>query len=845
MRYQASTQFDGIPAVITDTHYGMAPYGAIHHQIKDQHPGYRFRIASGLLRPLFSALEYLHFHSIIHGAVTWDSVLLRLRNGQLDRVLLVDYSSAHNVSYEEGTRRIAMLQDAQQTMEIIEDCCNLWALRKAPSPNAKDEAHMRALTEQAEQDYLRAQRVCADLFDNKGRDRHSAEGRKMRKVLANKEMEWSRAKTDQLHNAGQVQVGLLTYNKVDEIVKKWRISNVGSASAPDHPMILTLGHKFLDDLANSLFRTPWEITPQEVCGKLRTLEGEVKNPWRKLPITLTFNFDIGSYQETVQGPLQVEIDSQSLIQYLAVCTDVFQDWRDAINTEYERVIAPTTSLILQGTVGALRKALGSHGHLPSSMTRTLRHLETLMPTDFSLPLQVTEVHDIWYHVPSSMFNVTQLHRLATLPQLKKLLGNESIRCDNFVEVRGESNIQGCYVPLSLLSTFASAMGVAAQESLVREPQSPVQDPANFSQVSQGRIVLAHRGLVAFATALRTGNQFSHLPKDPTDIETAGLFLPTYFGNMKVFPTVPNDAFNFPRPTHWAKFKTTEAIEQAAHVNKRKTLKPTGSSKQRGLTLPSRSQDQSLSLSSSATSNNGHFSRLQSLIKERTSTVANTHTVMKRAAMELEEMDAMNLRATRMRSVHGLVERTNPGLTHSFLARNPNITRSPPRLGIEPYQPFGHVEPSKSLAHERKIMKVWMAEMTSSSDEEEEYRTRVRRPISRLPRIGESSALVADDEIARAVRNASPTEKESTIADAAYQQSLDPNLLLGLNIGPEKRTSTRRRALPTIQEGPEEQAPLGNQSRRDPRERKLGISAEVKHRHGQTAPLKKRLQDRKK
>ncbi|KAH9872746.1 hypothetical protein J1614_005140 [Plenodomus biglobosus] len=146
------------------------------------------------------------------------------------------------------------------------------------------------------------------------------------------------------------------------------------------------------------------------------------------------------------------------------------------------------------------------------------------------------------------------------------------RCDNFVEVRGEPSLQGCYAPITLLSKFAGLFGLGLPEPPKVSMTIPMHDPADFSQVPTGRIVLVRTGLVGFASMIRNGNQCNFFaPRIPNvvDVLSKGTFFATYFGNMKILPNVTEGNGRYSRPGHWSEFKTAEERESTADVSQRR------------------------------------------------------------------------------------------------------------------------------------------------------------------------------------------------------------------------------------------------------------------------------------
>jgi hypothetical protein len=705
---------DNIPAIITDSSQGMIPYGALQAELKEKHPTFRFMAAAAIIRPLYSALEFLHHHRIIHSSVDWSSVLIHFSNDRVDKILLVDYSMAYSIPAEEEMPRHAMLQDSCRAMELIEDCCGIWAMRKVPAPHAVHENEMRRRAELAEQEWVIQRNACRYFFENKKDDRHSAYGKRMLKVLAQKEMDWSRAKTNQLHNAGQLQIGAVTVDKLQRIVQDWektnpkkstgKIPTQGTNDREDeaYPMMLTLGHKFLDDLANHLYHSRWDLLPRDICTKMRSLEGEVQHPWRTFAVTRKPRFRIRTKDEYAASRRGLRI--VGLFEYMANYCDMYPEWRDRVWSAFAKFA------VRKGpdgeSLGILCEALQDMCVCSPAMQHALQTLDeaqALLDLDRTLEtagtgpevaldgdgvnVMIAEEHHVCYHVPSGMFNVTQLHQMQCMVVLERCLADQDIRCDNFVEVRGESSIQGHYVPLSLLPRFAKALELTVTKEPDAERAYMGTNPSDFSHVSPGRVVLAHSGLVAFASVSRTGGQFSHLPTSPLDIESADPFLPTYFGDTKVLPSFADGRIDLPRPDHWVKFKRAEEIEADILRAKGRASKDV---------LGTYTPRPALSLG------------VELILKPA---VYKLHPGLARA-LERRAVVIVGARnhsrhldgpSRDMPQSHTLpkVGRENPGLTPSFVARNTNVLRSPPYRGLDLDQPFEPIDRQKTTPRERR------------------------------------------------------------------------------------------------------------------------------------------------
>ncbi|KAJ4367055.1 hypothetical protein N0V83_007585 [Neocucurbitaria cava] len=563
VRYQQSVELDNVPAIITSTHDGFATYAALQTDIKKQHPGVRFSIAAKLLRRLFSALGFLNHHGIIHGQVTHESVLLRLTDYRPDAIILVDYSNSTTFPNGALSPLDAIRHDGRAAMTIIEDCCDIWQLRKAAKKDARSEEFMAKKTTTAQKEHQSVERVVAD-FERQGGSRTSDKGKKLRRLLELKNHSWHRCQDEQMYNATLREVGVCYKSNIDDMSQEWDESHPPHKIGEKHFMLLSLGHPWFDQLATQLHHDRWDTTPQEVCAKFKELAGTVEEPWQTFEVTKTIIF--------LQGPIG-SFDEKCVMAWLAGCCEAFPEWHKALEMESERHLRPRDGTITRFDIRNLRDALPEHGRLPESFLRTFNLL--CMPHGNKRSFQITETYHVSMHTPSRMFNLTQLQRLASADRFALCVHEGSIRCDNYVEVRGDPKLQGCYVPLSLLTAFALQLDLSVTRSRDQTPLFPTFDPSDFSQVQPGKIVLARTGLVAFATITRSGNQcVFHAPKSYKHFETSNTFLPTYFGDMKVLPRLPAGVREHVRPNHWSKFKTAEEIE-AAGSGKRKILRAKG------------------------------------------------------------------------------------------------------------------------------------------------------------------------------------------------------------------------------------------------------------------------------
>jgi hypothetical protein len=563
VRYLQSTEIDQIPSVITSTHEGFATYSALRDDIRKSHPGVRFAIASKLLRRLFSALAFLHFNGIIHGHVSNDSVLLRLVNEEVEHVLLVDYSTVYPFVPGVPVPVEDMISEGRSAMQLIENCCDIWAFRSGPTPNAMGEEVMQKRTMDTMHEYQTVQRVAADYFERQGNSQKSPKGQKLNRLLNKLGNAWSTAKAKQVENLADREVALLSKSKIDAKIKEWenahRVRDPPQAFVHKQYMLLSLGHDYVDSLADQLYVKRWGITPQEVCAKIKALGGNLEEPWQTFDVhrTTSIEYKDGGYNE------------EAVIEWLASCYEIHPEWRSMLEMVCQAHLHQGAGFSKPADLDDLNRALQVHGQLPPpmlAMFRRFRDTETLEP-------QVVETYQIWFHVPSRLFNLTQLQRLGTPDRFAATVAEGEPRCDNFVEVRGDAKVQGCYASLTLLRAFADRLGLNVPDNSNLTPTIPTYDSADFSQVPQGRIVLARPGLIGYASILRSGDQCNFLfSRTEPKFITPSQFIPTHFGDMKVLPQLPPDVYSYNRPEHWSKFKTAKEFEETADSSRRDKLK---------------------------------------------------------------------------------------------------------------------------------------------------------------------------------------------------------------------------------------------------------------------------------
>ncbi|KAF1972286.1 hypothetical protein BU23DRAFT_599768 [Bimuria novae-zelandiae CBS 107.79] len=699
VRYQIATELNGVPAIITDTHESMIPFAAIVPDLLNMHPGARFKLAVGMLRPLFSAVAYLHCNKIFHGSISPASVLVQIVDDAIVKLLLVNYSWAYMVDIGEDMPKELMRHESAQVMDLVETCTNLWNLRQKPLPGFNPQA-MRQATEAAEAEFKVVKQNNADMVHRRP-DLWKKAQVQMLELQAHKERKWAQARTAQIQNHGMQHIGPLTKEDVEIHVNAWKQTEASQNTEVNQPMILSLGHAWLDDLMNVLYSTGIYgclPLPSEICSKLRSLEGQDSEPWQSFRIQQSHEFVVHTVG-TRQRILQME--SRCFADYMAVCCELHPGLQKTIVEEYNRIIVPCGGMLLPEIIEnfheSLKKRLSGKlsidepikGPLPPDMNDAL---EVLGKIDYPGQHSIQQGYDINYHRPSQMFNITQVHRFASLSRLTSGLNNDQIRCENFVEVRGEPELEGNYVPLPMLHMFATAFDIAVCQEPSCRRSSITQDPSDFSQLSS-RIVLAHRGLVGFASMTYEHDQVSHCPRE--DFEMAkyprsGTFVATYFGDWKVLPATPNGIPEYTRPTHWAKYKTAEETE-AASKGKRKKLTP--------MSISSKSSGASQPRPILGDRDPEAHCHLTHALRDRNLAIANASTPYKRP---IDRSDPESLAAKLQRRERYVRDGTTP--TMSQWHQEINLERVPPGHLDDPDQPFDKVPHIGRVMFEAKRMR---------------------------------------------------------------------------------------------------------------------------------------------
>lgn len=779
VRYYMATELHGVPAAITDTHQAMVSFAALEPNLPSVHPGIRCRLAADMFRPLFSALEWLHCNRIIHASVAPASVLIQIAGNRLVKLLLVDYSNACIVDMGEEMPQELMRHEGAQAMSIIETCSNIWELRQKPLPEWKDEQTVAQMTVEAEHRFILVKQNCSDFFYRAPSAWRQGEDVIMLEFLALQERKWAQAREAQIRNPGLLQVGPVTRAGLQKHMAEWnqmkpRTFSEDSAvvlksTTEDPPMILSLGHAYLDDLLNPVCSAkvyPLLPLPHEICNKLRTLEGEDHKPWQTIRVESSHAFTVRSIGRKTRA---IQIESRSLADYLAACIKLYPAVRKAVLEAYDWEIISNGALLFPEFVESFHEQLKKRVQLPASMDSTL---EALWSVNTPGTLTLSETFDISYHRPSQMFNVTQMHNLATINQLFAGLSNSRIQCNNFVEVRGQPDLEGNFVPLEMLPLFAEAFGITVLHQPEPRRNRFAYNPADFSR-NTGRVVLAHEHLVAYASMSRTQNQVTHCPKDESDFQGSENFLSTYFGDWKVLPKNPSGMHECLRPSHWAKYETAAETEARADVSKRKTLRPHSvSSRSSGSTHSSTSSPMLPVLMDRDPEAPCH---LMQAIRDRATAISQASTSFKRPVEDADPDSGIGQLSRRAMNAGQF-----NSMTLAFATRNPNLHRRPEGHLDDPKQHFPLIPSTLSRRLNNQYVQRekhrWMGGLHAGETWEGEAGT-VRHPAwAAISDSGVSLDSEARRDLAMAdgLRRAAPT----VVDDTSVEQKRAPETVLG-------------------------------------------------------------------
>lgn len=181
----------------------------------------------------------------------------------------------------------------------------------------------------------------------------------LREEMARLERDWAKARLAQIANIKLLHIGSMPRVRLDKIKSHWENYTAGKTAPKGFPMILTLGHSWLDELIDGLYSTSrfYQFpSPSTICSKLLSLEGEGPKPWQTFRVQQSHIVEIHLVEKEKEQSA-ILIGSRQLANYLAICCEVYSVLQDIILAEYEQNIVPNGDMVSPGHVEAFLKAL--------------------------------------------------------------------------------------------------------------------------------------------------------------------------------------------------------------------------------------------------------------------------------------------------------------------------------------------------------------------------------------------------------------------------------------------------------------------------------------------------------
>ncbi|KAL1608981.1 hypothetical protein SLS59_002175 [Nothophoma quercina] len=201
------------------------------------------------------------------------TTIMQIVDDKVEHVLLVDYSTTHTFPSGDTALKEAMVADSRAVFKLVDDCCDMWTLRKSATKNAQSEAVLRERTVKVADDYAIVKRCCADYFGRQGQSKASVKGKKLLRLLEMMAIEWNSTQAEQLHNGTLKEVGCVFKSTLDRMNRKY-IEAHGSLGLGEHQVWnLSLDHSYLDGLVTGLHQNRWDLTPRDICAKTEELAG--------------------------------------------------------------------------------------------------------------------------------------------------------------------------------------------------------------------------------------------------------------------------------------------------------------------------------------------------------------------------------------------------------------------------------------------------------------------------------------------------------------------------------------------------------------------------------------------
>ncbi|KAF2490175.1 hypothetical protein BU16DRAFT_566202 [Lophium mytilinum] len=263
--------------------------------------------------------------------------------------------------------------------------------------------------------------------------------------------------------------------------------------------MFTLGHPFLDDLLARLSSHPdsWNITIIAICKEIRTIKGDFYCPFRALLVPKDFRLGV----KKMASGQDVLFDLTDLRRFLRYVQKTWPAWASivaAIFKAYGRDDPGIAGFCAGRHVRAFANDLANKENLPPKMAELFKILRDKNSPSIDA-LVIKSGLNLWYHVPSRSFNITNLLSLADPAIRARVSKDPSLHITEFQELLGEDEIEGIYVSLDLLKKYSRALQVHVVGTPVEATRRAV-DAADFSGVDSKKYqILAKRSSLQWAT----------------------------------------------------------------------------------------------------------------------------------------------------------------------------------------------------------------------------------------------------------------------------------------------------------------------------------------------------------
>ncbi|KAF2802590.1 uncharacterized protein BDZ99DRAFT_527318 [Mytilinidion resinicola] len=301
----------------------------------------------------------------------------------------------------------------------------------------------------------------------------------------------------------------------------------------------SFGYPILDAIFRDFGTLTWDWTAKEIIRQIRVAEGECSDPWRTLDVVKSWKVHA---KDSPDG--DVLVDMKDLGTFFGFILQIWPTWGKTLQTKAKAYIdkVKNPDFCLGKDLRALARDLASLGNMPSQLADAFK---TLLNCKIGNFFELNNTFKLWYHVPSSMFNGTQLLSMADKGPYERC--KESSFRPPFQQVRGDPKLEGHYISIDLLPKLAKELEMEVVGTPA-EPSERTVDAADFSIVDSRRsMILVKKTSLRWAELDRiTRNINFQLHGKLREVTQA--HLEGYFFNKEA--KIPD---NVDRPEHWYDF----------------------------------------------------------------------------------------------------------------------------------------------------------------------------------------------------------------------------------------------------------------------------------------------------